>query len=478
MHPMIISERVIDDMREIPAKVKNKKLVEQRREKIVLAAIKLFSRSGFHTTTMRELAVEAGISSGNIYEYVSTKEDIFFLIHDFMHNISINGIKQAIKGVKDPLEKLRRMVRSEFNVMYMWANAVLLIYQESHILNKPLLYELLKKEREHIGYFEKVIEECVEKGILKKVNVRLLANLIKVMTEAWVVKRWDLRGYVERTEMETMIIQIIFDYVGDEIPSKNELQSEFNAFSGKTALVINSETLIGKAVTSWLLSQGVKVTVFKDKPIDDEKTTGPFIEEQTEVMVYNWKKHGKFDYDLFREMLKEAGNFDFLIHDLSAHYSGSDAEVNNQKISDKLDSNLKSARNVAQRIYQNGNTIKPAKIIYIAPWGWDSYADPLTFGMVNSSVSMMVKILAEQLAEENSNINCVSPGFIGGIRPLKIEKKKKKELMTKVPMRSIGEISDVVGAVKYLLSDGSKYITGQTLYVSGGFNQNLSMSID
>ena len=63
---------------DIPTTVKNKDLVEKRRRQIVLAAIKLFSKKGFHKTTLKELAEEAGLSHGNVYDYVGSKEDIFF----------------------------------------------------------------------------------------------------------------------------------------------------------------------------------------------------------------------------------------------------------------------------------------------------------------------------------------------------------------------------------------------------------------
>ena len=49
------------------------------------------------------------------------------------------------------MEKLRRMVRAEFNTMDKLADAIMLIYQEGHILKKPLLRSLLKKERAHSG---------------------------------------------------------------------------------------------------------------------------------------------------------------------------------------------------------------------------------------------------------------------------------------------------------------------------------------
>ena len=119
-------------MNVIPTAIKNKELVEKRREQIVLAAIKLFAKKGFHKATLRELSEEAGISHGNIYDYVGTKEDIFFLLHEFMDKLATDALRQSIKNIDNPFDKLRRMVRSEFNLMYKWADAILLIYQECH----------------------------------------------------------------------------------------------------------------------------------------------------------------------------------------------------------------------------------------------------------------------------------------------------------------------------------------------------------
>jgi len=245
----------------IPTKVKSKKLVEKRREQIVLAAIKLFSQKGFHKTTLRELAEEAGISHGNIYGYVTNKEDIFFLVHDFMIRIAHDIIDQSIKGVEDPVEKLRRIVRGEFNLMHQWADAVLLIYQETHILGKPLLYKLLEKERYHVRRIETALEECIEEGRIRDCNVRLAANLIRAMVETWVVKRRDLRGYINRLEMEKSILDLLFHGL-DKERSTAVCQGEPAAsLQGKTALLLNSSTFIGKSITSFLLSKGIQLIV-------------------------------------------------------------------------------------------------------------------------------------------------------------------------------------------------------------------------
>lgn len=50
---------------------------EQNKLKIARAALRLFTRKGFHGTTVREIADKAGVSIGNVYTYYRTKEEIF-----------------------------------------------------------------------------------------------------------------------------------------------------------------------------------------------------------------------------------------------------------------------------------------------------------------------------------------------------------------------------------------------------------------
>ena len=95
----------IPSIADIPTTVKSKALVEKRRNEIIFAAIELFAKTkkGVSRLTLRELAKEAGISHGNIYDYVGTKEDILSLIHDFISGFFKEQIDRSTSGVNEPL---------------------------------------------------------------------------------------------------------------------------------------------------------------------------------------------------------------------------------------------------------------------------------------------------------------------------------------------------------------------------------------
>lgn len=78
------------------------------------------------------------------------------------------------------------------------------------------------------------------------------------------------------------------------------------------------------------------------------------------------------------------------------------------------------------------------------------------------------KSVALELASRNVRSNCVAPGFIATEMTHVMSEDAKTKVMDKIPLNSIGEGTDVANAVRFLLSDESKYITGHTISVNGG----------
>lgn len=78
------------------------------------------------------------------------------------------------------------------------------------------------------------------------------------------------------------------------------------------------------------------------------------------------------------------------------------------------------------------------------------------------------KSLAQEIASRGIRSNCVAPGFIQTDMTDKLPEDQKAALTSQIPLGAIGTPRDVANAVLFLLSDLSKYITGQTINVNGG----------
>ncbi len=78
------------------------------------------------------------------------------------------------------------------------------------------------------------------------------------------------------------------------------------------------------------------------------------------------------------------------------------------------------------------------------------------------------KSLAREVANRGVTVNCVAPGFIRTDMTDELTDDQKQQILAGVPMGKLGEVEDIARAVKFLASDDSAYITGQTMHINGG----------
>ena len=80
----------------------------------------------------------------------------------------------------------------------------------------------------------------------------------------------------------------------------------------------------------------------------------------------------------------------------------------------------------------------------------------------------MSRCLAEAWAEHNIRINTISPGLIETDMGKLISGDAKQYVIANTPMGRLGTPEEIASAIRFLLSDESSFITGQSLVVSGG----------
>ena len=197
----------------IKSRVKDKQLVDIRRQEIVNAAVGLFVKKGYHETTVREIAKEFGMSMGALYDYIRTKEDILFLVCDHIHNTVSNKLRKTQAERKSAVENLKKSIEDYFTIVDEIQDYMLLLYQETKSLSKSARKYIYSAELELTAIFEDILLECInEKSVkLSKKDIKIVAHDIMVTGQMWAFRRWalsrniSLKNYIEK--QTTLIIK-------------------------------------------------------------------------------------------------------------------------------------------------------------------------------------------------------------------------------------------------------------------------------
>ena len=85
-----------------------------------------------------------------------------------------------------------------------------------------------------------------------------------------------------------------------------------------------------------------------------------------------------------------------------------------------------------------------------------------------AGIEAMTKSIALEVASRGITVNCIAPGFINTAMTKEIIEKNEEKIIENIPVRRIGTPEDISNLTKFLASDKSSYITGQTFHVNGG----------
>lgn len=196
--------------KEVKTKIKNANLIDLRRKQIIKGAIKVFIAKGFHNATVREIAEEAGLTMGSLYNYINTKQDIVYIVYDYITKVLREDMKEAIVGVKDPKERLKAALRQNLNAVYKNQDIIMFLYRESASLDKESLYTVLARETKYIELFEDILREYFKGREVSESRLRLSADLLSYIPVIVTFRRWSLR---RRFDSMDTVLEGILDFV-------------------------------------------------------------------------------------------------------------------------------------------------------------------------------------------------------------------------------------------------------------------------
>jgi NAD(P)-dependent dehydrogenase (short-subunit alcohol dehydrogenase family) len=250
---------------------------------------------------------------------------------------------------------------------------------------------------------------------------------------------------------------------------------ELFCVDGKVALVTGGYGGIGQAISEGLASLGAKVAI-----------TGHNV-EKTKACASNLSARGLEAYGcgfdvvsvgdiqgMVDEVAGHFGRIDILVNTVGLNREEKATEVTEQAFDYVLDVNLKGAmfqaQAVARQMIKQGTGGKQVHLgsvrtqLGLRGRGYAAYCS------AKGGLAILCRQLAAEWAPNKINVNVVAPTFIGTEQVAKMlsDRAFYDSIVSRIPLGRIGTPQDVMGAVFFLVSPASDFITGQTLYVDGG----------
>ena len=95
-------------------------------------------------------------------------------------------------------------------------------------------------------------------------------------------------------------------------------------------------------------------------------------------------------------------------------------------------------------------------------------AGQANYAASKAGIVAMTKSVARELGGRGVTCNTVAPGFIETDMTASLPEQVRADMLQRIPLKRMGQVEDLSGAVRFLLSPDATYITGQTLVVDGG----------
>ncbi len=241
------------------------------------------------------------------------------------------------------------------------------------------------------------------------------------------------------------------------------------SLKGKTVLVTGSSRGIGAATANFLAGQGMRVAITYGRSKEHAERVFADLPGDGHLMIpFNVADESSIK-DGFSKVMAEFGELSGLVNNAGITRDQLLLRMKESEFDEVIDTNLKGVfhcTKLAIKVMMKARTGSIVNITSVI--GQVGGPGQSNYAASKAGVEAFSKSIAQEVGSRKIRVNCVAPGFITTDMTDELPEAIKEHYVSLVPLQTMGEPLDVAQSVAFLLSDESKYITGQTISVNGG----------
>jgi 3-oxoacyl-[acyl-carrier protein] reductase len=225
---------------------------------------------------------------------------------------------------------------------------------------------------------------------------------------------------------------------------------------------------LGQALAEELLQDGHVVATFS-------RSSGPFVEDALSRYPgrFTWRAIDARDSDAVREFVGETvarfGQLDVLVNNAAAGAEGVLALMREEDVQRTLSLNLEAVvlltRCCLRVMLRQGHG---AIVSVTSVLGVRGHAGVSVYSAAKAALDGFTRSLAREVGERGIRVNSIAPGYFESDMVSGLGDRQRRQIIRRTPLGRLATPQDIVGAIRFLASPESRFITGQTIVVDGG----------
>jgi NAD(P)-dependent dehydrogenase (short-subunit alcohol dehydrogenase family) len=243
--------------------------------------------------------------------------------------------------------------------------------------------------------------------------------------------------------------------------------------SDKVAMVTGSTRGLGEVTAMALAKAGAEVAVCGRNPVDLERVSSAIREVGRNSAGFSLDVTSKQSvHDGVDQILKHFGKVDILVNNAGLNHRVPVLEFPEEAWDLVLTTNLKGFFLVAQAVVPQmiergyGKVINMSSIL-----GKIGLPNQLAYASAKGGVDQMTKVMAIEWAKQGVRVNAIGPTYFETemVKQIRDDAERFNFINERTPMGRWGYLPELEGIVIFLAAPASDFITGQTIYIDGGW---------